>query len=190
MLRTSWTNGEKRRRLWQVAAAIVAAGLLALCCIWAMTAVRDRALLHDLASEDDSQQAAAMRALTERGEAVTPMLMRALANGRPQLRAASAATLGQTGDGRAIPSLIAALSDPDRAVSAEAATAIGRYGSEAIPQLMGAYHEGDLGQRIGAVRALSKMDDVRAVDALLRMLDDPAEAVADEVADALSDKGQ
>ena len=90
------------------------------------------------------------------------------------VRERAAKDLGRSTDPRAVEALVAALRDEDFLVQQAASEALGRIGSPAVERLIVAV--GDLEQRsmarLVAVEALGSTGDARAVDPLLKVLQD------------------
>jgi len=152
----------------------------------------------------------AAEALMHVGKAAAPALIKALNNpmARSDRRRALEA-LGEIGDARAIPVLAEALEDGDwtlRRIAAQGLDKLGwqpettqqktifaigledwntppKLGSEAVAILISALEEPSL--RIEAIRALEKIGEPRALDALLPLLTDSGEEVFAEVTKAL-----
>ncbi len=89
-------------------------------------------------------------------------------------------------DGRIIPLLLSALTDPDATVREQAAIGIGRYArhlpasphvADAVPLLLVTLADPQPSVRAQAARALGLVRDARAVDPLIAALTDPVEAV-------------
>jgi HEAT repeat protein len=70
------------------------------------------------------------------------------------IRKGSAEVLGQIGNTRAVPVIIEALNDPDRAVRIEVVKSLAAIGVPTIAPLMQVFREGDLMVRTGAMEAL------------------------------------
>ncbi len=86
----------------------------------------------------------------------------------------AALVLGEIGDARAIPSLLAALHHADEEVRAEAAAALGSFtDAEAVGDLLVALEDESALVRAKAAWSLGNFDDVRTIEKLLRATDDP-----------------
>jgi HEAT repeat protein len=95
--------------------------------------------------------------------------------------------LKQAGD---IPAIIRLLGDKDPSVQWHAAEALGTFGNTATPLLNGALHSSHGPIRLGAIEALSAIQDERAVEPLIRVLNhDPLSEVRWAAALALGEIG-
>ena len=121
-------------------------------------------------------RAAAAEALGRLGDpAAAPVLVPALADAHYWVRGRAAQSLGLLGDPEAIPPLIDGLTDPGRA-HPWMATALGELrAGEAVPTLVRSAVTGGPALRLHAVRALARLPDPVACEALSACLrdDDP-----------------
>jgi HEAT repeat protein len=127
------------------------------------------ALIEGLSSADPTVAEFCAGALGGRNaRAALDPLMKALKTW-PVRRYVAAWALGEIGDARAIPALVAALGDRDIEVAKYAARSLVKFGREATGPLLEAL-EGPSGQtRHYAVRALGEIQDPRSADTLLGM---------------------
>ena len=84
---------------------------------------------------------------------------------------------------------IATLSDPDQPKSYRAECRLIRFGSKAVSQLIEAASSPDAQVRFRAVWALGKSRDPRSFETILRLTEDPDEAVAYDATLALAELG-
>jgi HEAT repeat protein len=87
----------------------------------------------------------------------------------PARRYVAAWALGEIGDTRAIPALVAALGDRDIEVAKYAARSLVKFGKEATAPLLEALQAPSEQTRHYAVRALGEIQDPRSADTLLAM---------------------
>ncbi len=116
----------------------------------------------------------AVRALAEitADERVPGMLVRALADPDTSVRWCAGLALRQHPSVQASTALIGLLSDPEALTRRLAGDALVALGGAAVAALLEAFKDGDHLQRIEAVRALAKIGDTRAIQALFEALDE------------------
>ena len=134
----------------------------------------------------------AAEALAKIGTPAVDALIEALEDPDDDVRWKAAIALGEIGDPRAVDPLIRILADPDRFVQSRAAQALGMIGAPAVDSLTRALGEEEGDARWGAVLALEKIGDPRAVCALVKASGDPGGEVnpgAVAAIDAMGDKG-
>ncbi len=121
-----------------------------------------------LSDPDDDVRAAVCRALTELGERAVPVLIRCLKSPRPDVRRAAAVILGEIGDPRATPDLVACLSDDDDVnVRTAAAEAVGSIRDpRAVPHLASLLHGRSRSVAHRALTALTRIGTAEALTAL------------------------
>ena len=106
------------------------------------------------------------------------------------VRTRAAVRLGELGDRRAVPALLASLRDSDENVRREAAKALGAIKDpKAVAVLIEAIQDKEPGVRAYAAYALGEIKDTKAVDALFDALRDPAWSVREQAAWALREMG-
>lgn len=114
----------------------------------------------------------------------------ALQDPSPDVREASAVTLGEIGDREALDALSAALSDPASGIGAAAAEALGKLGDAAaagpLATVLNSYGRSP-GDRAAAARALGHIGGEEAEDVLVAHLSDPDGEVLRSVIAALGD---
>ncbi|MHC4598348.1 MAG: HEAT repeat domain-containing protein, partial [Planctomycetota bacterium] len=125
-------------------------------------------LLND---ETDRVRAAAIKVLGGFGKAGMPFLIRSLRE-KPRARWPVAHELGKHGSA-AVKPLVALLGDPDESVRYYAVMALGMIGKPAVESLLEALESETAYKRKSAVEILGRIGDERAVDALLKRLEDP-----------------
>lgn len=89
------------------------------------------------------------------------------------IREEAAVALGELGDPRAVPPLVMALKDPDRAVRDAAIRALEAIGSPSVPALAQCLRDPDLSVQEAAASALSGIGDERIVEPLIEALESP-----------------
>ena len=125
------------------------------------------ALIEGLSATDPTVAEFCAGALGGRSsKAALDPLMKALKNW-PVRRYVAAWALGEIGDPRAIPALVAALGDRDGEVSKYAARSLIKFGKEATDALLKALEAPSEQTRHYAVRALGEIQDPRSADTLL-----------------------
>ena len=128
----------------------------------------------------------AARALTRIGTASFAPLVKALASTGAVGRRNAAWALGALDDQRAVPSLVAALKDPEPAVREQTAWALGAIDdARAVQPLIGALRDDTPAVRRQAAWALGAIDDAAAVDALVNALKDSNARVREQAAWAI-----
>ncbi len=127
-----------------------------------------------------------------RDDAAVPLLVKALQDREPKVRAQAAGTLHWSGRSKsATPALIAALMDPDRAVRHAAAWALGTVGPEAQPAILDlvVILRADQGtSRLSAFAALQSIG-APAVPVLLEFVNDPDPALRRGATEAIGRVG-
>jgi HEAT repeat protein len=114
------------------------------------------------------------------GELKSPTAVPALSaylSGKGKGRYAAAWALGEIRDPSSLPLLLSALSDPSEAVVKASTRALVNLGTKATPAVAEALASSSGRSRKAMLRALEDIEDVRAEDAVLRVLDtekDPA----------------
>jgi HEAT repeat protein len=127
------------------------------------------ALIEGLGDRDRTIAEYCAGALGGRGaKAAVDPLMQALASW-PSRRYVAAWALGEIGDPRAIPALVAALGDRDVEVAKYAARSLVKFGKEATSTLLAALTSPSEPTRHYALRALGEIQDPRSADTLLAM---------------------
>ncbi|MBM4320175.1 MAG: HEAT repeat domain-containing protein, partial [Deltaproteobacteria bacterium] len=130
------------------------------------------------------------------GEAAVELLLRVAGEREADPRAVRSrcgalAALGEIGDGRAEPVVLAALGDGNPRVQAAAALALGRFGQAGVrPALLPLADHGDATVRAAAVEALGKLGVAAALEQLTRALEDADERVRAAAAAALGMAGE
>jgi HEAT repeat protein len=127
----------------------------------------------------------AAEALAKIGPPAVEPLITALSHPNDDVRWKAAIALGEIGDVRATDPLIDLLKDSDRFIKGRAAYALGKIGSPAVVPLITALETGDGSLRWGAVIALGKIRDERAIRPLIQALGDRYENVRSEAIAAL-----
>jgi HEAT repeat protein len=107
-------------------------------------------------------------------------------NQDPQIRCSAADALGTIGNAEAIPCLIGALSDGEKAVRAHVAAALGKLGSAAVEPLRVPLADANWIVRYRAAEALGLIGDAEAVRPLVRALRDDVDHVRYMSAKALA----
>lgn len=113
----------------------------------------------------------AIRTLSQIADPRVPkLLLKAFHDQEPPVRHCAALAMRYQPDPRAIPDLIAVLSDTDRLLAHLAADALTAIGKEAVPSLLETIKKGSHAARLESVRALSKIGDRRAIPTLFGIL--------------------
>lgn len=131
-------------------------------------------LLEEVGTEDRIRRehvVAALGSLKARQGAQA--VARVLADRKLERRYVAAWALGEIGDPSTVPTLVAALDDPDAEVRRHAVRALIRFGSEAVPPLVSSLSGASPRGAAGAVRALGDIGDLRAVEPLLALAAGP-----------------
>jgi hypothetical protein len=102
-----------------------------------------------------------------------------------RVRGAAIASLGRSGDGRALKPLIGLLGDENRGIREASVRALGAFGAGAVEPLLGALGNGDWHIRMGSAIALRIIGDLQAVEPLIRSLTDENRFVRREAAKSL-----
>jgi HEAT repeat protein len=102
--------------------------------------------------------------------AITLDLLAALEDDSDEVRQAAAMALCHHPDGRAVPALIHALSDPDLMTAKLASNALILIGTAATPALLEVLTSGVQSARLEAVRALAEIKDLAAIPGLMKAL--------------------
>jgi HEAT repeat protein len=131
----------------------------------------------------------AAEALARIGPPAVDALIEALDDPDDDVRWKAAIALGEIGDPRGVEPLIKVLADPDRFVQSRAAQALGMIGAPAVDRLTRMLDEGEGEVRWGAVLALDKIGDPRAVPALVKASRDPGGEVNAEIVAAIDRMG-
>ncbi len=135
-------------------------------------------LLSLLQSDEVDRRWWAARALAAVDDpAASAGLVRALKDADVSVRQCAALGLRERPTAQAVPDLITMLGERDPLSARLAADALAAIGAEAVPALLQAASSGPPHVRIEAARALARMEDRRAVPALLALLDDPSAVV-------------
>lgn len=115
----------------------------------------------------------AVRALADmQDERVPDLLLKALADPEKSVRWCAGLALRMHPSARAAEALIILLGEKDALTRRLAGDALVAIGSEAVPRLLEALHQGDQPMRVEAVRALAKIGDQRSIPALFEALDE------------------
>jgi cyclophilin family peptidyl-prolyl cis-trans isomerase/HEAT repeat protein len=136
-------------------------------------------------SRADAERIAIARAEVTRGEAVEELVRRAT-SGEPATRVLALRALGRIGSERVMPTLIAALHDPDPAIIAAAASAIGVRAAldepaptpELTAELVAALARVPVEQRAVVLEAIGRAGDASAQQVLVAQLASSPEAAA------------
>ncbi|MGD8243870.1 MAG: HEAT repeat domain-containing protein [Anaerolineae bacterium] len=159
----------------------------------ALPAVGDEAIptLRDvLAGPDPRRRWWAPRALAAIGtDAAKGLLITALEDADPDVRACAVVALSQLKPEEAVAPLIARLPDRSAYVGRLAADALGQFGKPAVKALIDALREGETTARAGAARALSAIQSEEAIPALYQALDDSSALVTYYAEEALEKMG-
>jgi Uri superfamily endonuclease len=142
-----------------------------------------------LGSQDVDARWWAARALAEvDGDESVVLLIDALSDCEPDVRACAALALGRLKDGGAAPSLAARLADESAFVASIAADALSMIGEPAVSALAEMLGDGDTHVRLLAVRSLGRIKSQRAIGPLFGVLEDSSYLVryyAQEALEAL-----
>lgn len=161
-----------------------------------------KTLLADLSSGDEERAEAAATRLAQAGEAVLPALepllhsditderwwavrtvaqmeappvdwlIRALADGSSEVRAAAALGLSTHPADKAAPALVGALQDEDSIVAVLAVNALSSLGQAAVPALLEAFPTSNRGGKIQIMRALSELRDHRSIPLMMKVIEE------------------
>lgn len=126
-----------------------------------------------------------LQAIEKMGRAAVDPLLTALRDKEGTVRKFAAILLGKLGDPRAIESLGMALYDMHHEVGKVAADSLAQFGAPTLEILVEALSHPEMGIRIHAIEALSKIRDRRVTPVLLEMLNDPERDVKKQVLQAL-----
>ncbi len=126
-------------------------------------------LVEALRDPDLAVRRRVVKALVRIGKGAVDALVVTLESHDWELRRQAAEVLGAIGDSRAVPSLVAALGDPNIGVRWHAIEALGKIGTGAVEPLVSVLGSSDNGVRWWAAAALEKIG-VRAVGPLIRAL--------------------
>ncbi len=107
----------------------------------------------------------------------------------PDVRACAVVGLAELHPPAAVEPLVARLSDPSAYVARLVADALAQFGQPAVGPLIAALREGGVAARVGAARALSRLQPPEAIPALFAALDDPSAAVTHYAEEALEKMG-
>lgn len=120
-----------------------------------------------------NQRAAAILKLSREGVAALPVLISALEDGDPEVRAAAARGLAGVGDPGATSALIGTLKDPVPPVRVEAAKALGAIRDKSAgPALVAALTDVESTVRMFAARSLGAIGFEGAIEPLLQLVQD------------------
>jgi HEAT repeat protein len=119
------------------------------------------------------------------------LLLQELVTGDTTQRTKAAAALGQKTYVAAVPQLIVALKDSDADVAREAAASLGLLGSPTAVEALIEVVENHNGYfhsvvRVAAIQSLGEMRDVRAVESLLKAINDPIAETSEEAIRSLA----
>jgi HEAT repeat protein len=143
-----------------------------------------------LCGRDASGRWWAARALAEvGGEPSALLLVGALVDADPDVRACACLALGRGGAVEAAPDLAGRLGDESAFVAAIAADALSMLGKGAVPALAQALHHERPAVRLLAVRALGRTGSEQAVEPLCGVLEDPSYLVSHMALEALEGLG-
>jgi HEAT repeat protein len=133
-------------------------------------------------------QACAAEGLGRLGRVALATALQAARSDDPISRRGGALALGHIGGGRALAALDQIVSNAEPMVREAAADALERLAAEDVRRLDEMLRNKDERVRARAVRALSKLDDLRSLDLLLRAYGDPSARVNKAVVDALAQR--
>jgi hypothetical protein len=143
-----------------------------------------------LAGDNADRRWWACRALAAVGTLVArELLVAALEDPDPAVRACAAQGLGELRAEEAVAGLVLRLADSSPLVSRVAADGLARIGAPAVPALIAVLQAGEAQARAGAARALSIIRPQEAVPALCAALDDPSAIVTYYADEALERMG-
>jgi HEAT repeat protein len=131
----------------------------------------------------------AARALAETGEGAVPLLVGALTDADPDVRACAALALGRLEAGSAAPDLAARLADESAFVAGIAADALSMIGEPVVEALAPMLTDTSPHARLLAVRALGRCESSEAITLLLGALEDPSYLVRYYAQEALEAHG-
>lgn len=131
----------------------------------------------------------AAEALSKIGNPAVEQLIATLRFPDDDVRWKAAIALGEIGNPDSVGPLIALLEDEDRFVRSRVAHALSMIGEPAVGPLIKSLEEGDPALRWGAVLALGKIKNPRAVESLIVTLADKEAMVRAEAASALASIG-
>jgi HEAT repeat protein len=116
----------------------------------------------------------AVSILAQIDTADTELILPALQDESIEVRQAAALGVAYRPDPKAVPALIDTLQAPDRILSSIAVNALIEIGADAVSALLDLLKEPQTGQsaRIGAMRALAKIADTRAIPAMMTALEE------------------
>jgi hypothetical protein len=110
--------------------------------------------------------------------AATNVLIDLLHDPVPAVRLQAARALGRVGDPAAVPALLAALHGADEQLTTQIFSSLVKLGSHAVPALLQRCKSHSAWIRWNSIRALSEIQDVRAIPALVEALRDSDHGVA------------
>lgn len=128
------------------------------------------ALLELTKSSDVDSRWWALRVLASTPQVQTEWLVPFLNDPAPEIRQCAALGLAIKPDESAIESLTRALSDEDSMVGSLASNALVKIGKPAVPSLIEAVKTGSQPQRINALRALAEIGDHRAIQIMMKVM--------------------
>lgn len=148
------------------------------------------ALREWLAGDNADRRWWAVRTLAAVGTAAArELLVAALEDPDPAVRACAAQGLGELRAEEAVAGLVERMADSSLLVSRVAADGLARIGAPAVPALIAALQVGEVQARAGAARALSIIRPQQAIPALCAALDDPSAIVTYYADEALEQMG-
>ncbi len=136
---------------------------------------------------DMREYAAAILGSIDYKKAVKPLI--AMLQGHRRRRYIAAWALGMMRAKEAIGPLVAALSVKNDAIQKEATRALINLGPEAVPALIAALKSPDVDTREFSIRALGEIEDRRAEEPIMRLLNDKNNGVTEVAALALGNVG-
>jgi HEAT repeat protein len=123
-------------------------------------------------SDVDDQRWWAVRTIGQMAAPRTDILVRALADGAADVRAAAALALATHPAEEAAPALVRALQDADSLVGLLSVNALISIGKPAVPALLDGYPGSNQRGRIQAMRALADIRDHRAIKLMMTAIEE------------------
>lgn len=155
------------------------------------TARAERVLLSVARDSNPAIRDTAMHILGIIGNrSATPVLIKALQDPAPRVRLQAAKALGRVGDATAVPALIEALHTADEQMGSTIFSALVKIGPAAVPAILAESSSRSAWVRWHCMRALSEVNDSRALSALVNALRDPDYSVAWMAAKGLKSFGK